>query len=101
MSQRSEKLERAQAEMEAEADHVTVGPATVLGTKSQTRGAFGGVLVGALIGAVLGAIVGALIGGTGFVIALIVFAIGGAVVGFVSGGYAKPEKELTTGEADY
>ena len=72
------------------AEHLEVGPG-VVATKSQARGASGGILLGVVIGAVIGFVIGVMVGGPAVWIAPIVFAVGGAVALGVFGGYAKSE----------
>ena len=72
------------------ADNLQVGPG-VVATKSQAKGAGGGILIGGLIGAVIGLVVGLVAGGAAVWIAPITFAIAGAVALGVFGGFAKSQ----------
>ena len=92
---------RAQRELEQEAEGFTGGPG-VVASKTQARGGLAGAFTGALIGAVLGALIGVIFfeGALGLVIAATVFAVGGATFGGVSGGSFAPRKKLDGSEAD-
>lgn len=81
------------------AEHLEVGPG-VVATKSQARGATGGIVVGAVIGAVIGFVIGLIIGGPAVWIGPIVFAVAGAVALGVFGGYAKSEDTREHHRAD-
>ena len=81
------------------AEHLEVGPG-VVATKSQAKGAGGGILLGVLVGAVIGFIVGAIAGGAALWIAPIVFAIAGAVALGVFGGFAKSQETREASRAD-
>ena len=89
MSQQPERV-KSPAESEA-ADHLTAGPGLVA-TKSQARGASGGILIGAIVGAVIGLVVGLVVQGPAVWIAPIVFAVGGAVASGVFGGFYKSQE---------
>lgn len=93
--------DRAKRELEQEAEGFAGGPG-VAASKTQARGAVGGVGIGAVVGAVLGLIVGFLFfnGTLGIVISVIAFAVGGATFGGVAGGSFKPRQKLDGSEAD-
>lgn len=76
-------------EMRAEADGFTAGPGVVM-TKTQAKGATGGIVLGAIAGAIVGLIVGLIAGGgTVLIITVIAFGVAGAVAGGVSGGISR------------
>ena len=82
------------------ADNMTVGPG-VVATKSQARGALGGVVVGVIVGAIIGLIIGAIIPGqSSLVIAPIVFAIAGGVAVGVFGGIFNSQSKRERSAAD-
>ena len=81
------------------ADNLEVGPG-VVATKSQAKGAGGGILIGVVIGAVIGLIVGAIAGGAAMWIAPVVFAVAGAVALGVFGGFAKSQETREKSRAD-
>ena len=81
------------------AEHLEVGPG-VVATKSQAKGAGGGIAIGVVVGAVIGLIVGVIAGGPALWIAPIVFAVAGAVALGVFGGFAKSQSTRETSRAD-
>ena len=81
------------------AEHMEVGPG-VVATKSQAKGASGGILIGGLIGAVIGFVVGLIAGGAAIWIAPIVFAIAGAVALGVFGGFLKSQETREDSRVD-
>lgn len=86
------------AEMREEASGLTAGPGVVV-TKTQAKGASGGILIGGLIGAVIGVVVGVIAGGgIILIIATIAFAVAGAVAGGVSGGATRPMRDVEHGD---
>jgi predicted lipid-binding transport protein (Tim44 family) len=84
-----------------EAEHFTGGPG-VVATKSQARGATGGMVVGALLGALVGLLIGALMfeGTRSIIIATIAIAVAGGVFGAVAGGIGRSMKKLEHTDAD-
>lgn len=81
------------------ADNLEVGPG-VVATKSQAKGAGGGILIGVVVGAVIGLVVGMIAGGAAMWIAPIVFAVAGAVALGVFGGYVKSQDTREKSRAD-
>ena len=71
-----------------EGDHLTIGPG-VVATKSQARGAAGGIVLGGVIGALVGALIGVLVfgGALGIIITAVCVGFGGAVFGGTAGGF--------------
>jgi uncharacterized protein YcfJ len=85
-------------EIREEADGFTAGPGVVM-TKSQAKGASGGLLIGGLIGAVIGVLVGAIAGGgLVLIVATVAFAVAGAVAGGVAGGITRPMSHTEHGD---
>ena len=84
-----------------EAEHFTGGPG-VVATKSQARGATGGIIVGALVGALVGFLIGAMVfeGARSIIIATIAIVVAGAVFGAVAGGIGRSMKKLERTDAD-
>jgi hypothetical protein len=97
----SDARSRAQREMEQEADSFTGGPG-IVASKSQARGAGGGILLGTVVGGVIGLLLGALLfeGVLGVIVAGVAFAAAGATFGGVTGGFVGPRKNLEGSEAD-
>ena len=92
---------RGKRELEEEAEGLTGGPG-VIASKSQARGAAGGVALGAVGGAILGLVIGLLFfeGALGIVISVVAFAVGGATFGGLAGGSFRPRQKLEGSEAD-
>jgi predicted lipid-binding transport protein (Tim44 family) len=84
-----------------EAEHFTGGPG-VVATKSQARGASGGIIAGALLGALVGFLIGALLfeGARSIIIAAVAVAVAGGVFGAVAGGIGRSMKKLERTDAD-
>jgi predicted lipid-binding transport protein (Tim44 family) len=96
--------EEVRAEKEAtqeEAEHFTGGPG-VVATKSQARGATGGIVAGALLGALVGFLIGALMfeGARSIIITTVAIAVAGGVFGAVAGGIGRSMKKLERTDAD-
>lgn len=92
---------RGKRELEEEAEGFTGGPG-IAASKTQARGALGGIGIGALAGAVIGLLVGLLFfqGALGIVISVIAFAVAGATFGGIVGGSFRPRHKLDGSEAD-
>lgn len=92
---------RGKRELEEEAEGFTGGPG-VAASKSQARGAVGGIGLGTVAGAIIGLLVGVLFfnGALGIVISVVAFAVGGATFGGVAGGFFRPRHKLEGTEAD-
>ncbi len=74
-------------------DSVVAGPG-LAATKSQTKGAGGGILLGGIAGALIGLVIGLIIGGTAaIIVSAICFGLGGATAGGVIGGFVKPKHD--------
>ena len=86
-------------EEEETAEHLTGGPG-IVATKSQARGALGGIVIGAIVGAIIGLIVGLLLQGPSIWIAPIVFAVGGLVAAGVFGGYFNSQRKRERSAVD-
>ncbi len=86
-------------EEEETTEHLTGGPG-VVATKSQARGALGGIAVGAIIGAIIGLVIGLIAQGATIWIAPIVFAVGGSVAAGVFGGYFNSQQKRERSAAD-
>ena len=84
-----------------EAEHLTGGPG-VVATKSQARGASGGIVAGALLGALVGFLIGALLfeGARSIAITTVSIAVAGGVFGAVAGGIGRSMKKLERTDAD-
>ena len=102
--EREVRPEDVRAEKETtqeEAEHFTGGPG-VVATKSQARGATGGIVAGALLGALVGFLIGALMfeGARSIAITTIAIAVAGGVFGAVAGGIGRSMKKLERTDAD-
>jgi hypothetical protein len=84
-----------------EAEHFTGGPG-VVATKSQARGATGGIIAGALVGALVGFLIGAMVfeGARSIIIATVAIAVAGGVFGAVAGGIGRSMKKIERTDAD-
>lgn len=92
---------RAKRNLEEEAEGFTGGPG-VVASKTQARGAAGGIGIGTVLGALLGLVIGLLFfeGALGIIIAVVAFAVGGATFGGMAGGAFRPRQKLEGSEAD-
>ncbi len=92
---------RRKRELEEEAEGFTGGPG-VAASKTQARGAVGGIGLGTVAGGIVGLLVGLLFfeGALGIVISVVAFAVGGATFGGLAGGSFRPRQKLEGSEAD-
>ncbi len=82
-----EERQPTRREVHEEGDGAVVGPG-VVATKSQAKGATGGIMLGGFLGIVVGAILGSLIFGGmfGIIITAVCFAFAGGTIGALVGG---------------